>query len=129
MADDRADLERIMPSVSRALARGDRDAARRHLAKVIGRTTAAKVLDLMTRSPVPTTDVLTRAQWACLWNAACGLTAAEAGERFHRSTETVVAHRKAAIKRLGVRTIPAAIAEAYRHGLFDRERALEPVDW
>lgn len=123
-------LHAVMPKVSRALKRGDTRRACRLLEPVVGEQVARRaVRELAGGELVPEWTVLTRAQWACLWNVACGLTAAEAAERFHRTLETVHAHRKAALRRLGASTQAGAVAEAYRREIFDPARPLVPVDW
>ena len=124
-------IRAVMPDVSRAMKNGDRRRMLRLLEPVVGERVAHRaVAELFhDESAIPTWTMLTRAQWACLWNAACGLTAAEAAVRFNREPNTIDAHRKEAMKRLGVRTQAGAVAVAYRRGVFDPMRPLEPVDW
>lgn len=123
-------LADVMPKVSRAIKRGDHDRARQLLTRIVGREVAVEAVRIMVRDPRPAAavDVLTPAQWG-VWNAACGLTAGDAADRYHRTVGTVLSHRKAALKRLGVGTVAGAVAECYRRGIFDRKAPLEPVDW
>jgi DNA-binding NarL/FixJ family response regulator len=130
------ELVEVMPLVSRALKRKDRPRAERLLEaaladKTLSRRAVAALLGTSSGASVPADlGPLTRAQWVVLWAGACGLTARETAERYHRGEETVKSHRKEAGRRLGVtgNIVAAAVAECYRRGIFDRNDPLEPVD-
>lgn len=123
-------IHEVMPRVSRALANGDRQRAFRLLTRAVGPDVAAKAMDAFARKPLaPANTVLTPAEYAAVWNAACGLDVSEAAIRFHRGRETVRAHRRSAYRRLGVHTMAGAVAECYRRGIFDASAPLIPVDW
>lgn len=121
----------VMPRVSRALKNGDRRRAFRLLSSTVGRETARRAMDAFDDEPgrAPSNTLLTPGEYASVWNAACGLTAGETAERFFRGTQTVMAHRKSALRKLGAPHVAAAVAECYRRGIFKTDTPLFPVDW
>jgi DNA-binding NarL/FixJ family response regulator len=122
----------VMPEVSRALKNQDTRRALRLLEPVVGARVARRAVTELVGGDVSIpvwTDPLTRAQWACLWNVACGLRGREAARRFNRAADTINRNRDDAMARLGAHTQAGAVAEAYRRGIFDVDRPLEPVDW
>jgi DNA-binding NarL/FixJ family response regulator len=122
-----------MPEISRAVKRHDWRVARQLLGEHVDEETVDRaIVELGHGHRKERYGPLTRPEYLTLWAAACGLSIKETAEQYVIGLETVHSHRMRAARKLGVPRGPnsttAAVAVAYRRGIFKVEDELVPFE-
>lgn len=137
MQDTRARLAVAMPEISRAVKRRDWRVARLLLRQHVDEKTVDRALNELGHGRRKERDKerygpLSRPEYLTLWAAACGLSIKETAEHYVIGSETIHSHRMRAARKLGIppgpNSITAAVAVAYRRGIFKVEDELVPFE-